>query len=99
MHLVPDHSSLRIASWLDRTAMIVCDVHYNNNNHDLVQYAPRSILRRQLEAAKGTGYEALAATGQFYTHLVFPFFLHFLILELEYYQYRSSYDTAHKNSK
>src|SRR4051812_42098617 len=55
VHLVPDMSTLRRASWLDRTALVLCDV-------DGAAVAPRSILRRQIEAAAATGLEAKAAT-------------------------------------
>src|SRR5690348_1728974 len=98
MHLIPDHSSLRIASWLDGTALILYDVHYNNDTHDPVQYAPRSVLRKQLEAAKSTGYGALAATGMLYFK---PPLIRCLSMdtELEYYQYRTSYDDANKNGE
>lgn len=63
MHLVPDLSSLRIASWMEEAALVLCDVHYNKDPHDLVQYAPRSMLRRQLDRADKSGYNVLAATG------------------------------------
>ena len=48
VHLVPDMETLRIASWLDRTAMVICDVA-DQKTHDKVAVAPRSILRRQLD--------------------------------------------------
>lgn len=57
-HLVPDLDSLRIASWMDRTAMVLCDLH-DNKTHKLVPFAPRSILRRQIDKAKDFGYTAL----------------------------------------
>eukprot|EP01083_Nonionella_stella_P235647 828352_1 len=67
-HLVPDMSSLRLASWLPKTAMVCCDVH-NNETHKLVDIAPRSMLRRQVEAAKNDGFTALAATElEYYTY-------------------------------
>lgn len=44
VHLVPDLSSLRIAAWQHKSAMVFCDV-YNNKTHELVHVAPRSILR------------------------------------------------------
>ena len=31
-HLVPDFSTLRRASWLDRTAMVICDVLHENSH-------------------------------------------------------------------
>lgn len=60
-HLVPDLSTLRIASWLDKTALVVCDV-VNEKTHDLVSEAPRSILRRQLEQSQELGYQCFAAS-------------------------------------
>lgn len=59
VHLVPDLSTLRVCSWLDRTAMVLCDAEHD---HAPVAVAPRSILNRQLERAAATGYHALAAS-------------------------------------
>jgi glutamine synthetase len=55
MHLVPDFDTLRVASWLDRTALVLCDVQD-------VPVAPRSVLRRQVAAAAELGLSAMAAT-------------------------------------
>jgi glutamine synthetase len=55
MHLVPDLSTLRVCSWLDRTALVLCDV-------EGAAIAPRSVLRRQVDAATASGFTALAAT-------------------------------------
>jgi glutamine synthetase len=60
-HLVPDLETLRVASWLDRTAMVLCDVK-NEATHELVPQAPRSILKRQIERAKNLGYTVQAST-------------------------------------
>ena len=60
-HLVPDMSTLRRASWLEKTALVICDVK-DEKSHELVSVAPRSILRRQVEAAKRLGYTSFAAT-------------------------------------
>jgi glutamine synthetase len=60
-HMVPDLQTLRIASWLDRTAMVLCDVE-SEKNHSLVSVAPRSILRRQIEQAGQSGFSAKAAS-------------------------------------
>ncbi|MEP7338211.1 MAG: glutamine synthetase family protein [Acidobacteriota bacterium] len=60
-HLVPDMSSLRLASWLDKTAMVLCDVR-NEKKHEPVSIAPRSILLKQIEAARGLGFESFAAS-------------------------------------
>ena len=60
-HLVPDLNTMRIASWLDKTVLVLCDVQ-NEKTHSPVEVAPRSILRKQLEAAAETGYTAFAAS-------------------------------------
>src|SRR5688572_4795486 len=61
VHMVPDMDTLRLATWLDKAAFVVCDVK-SEKTHDYVSVAPRSILRRQVEAAKKLGYAGFAAT-------------------------------------
>ena len=60
-HLVPDMSTLRRASWLEKSALVICDVK-DEKTHDLVSVAPRSILRRQVDAARKLNFQAFAAT-------------------------------------
>ncbi|MCX6050522.1 MAG: glutamine synthetase family protein [Chloroflexi bacterium] len=60
-HLVPDLQTLRIASWLDRTALVICDVE-DEAAHQPVTVAPRSMLRRQIEQAARLGYTTMAAS-------------------------------------
>lgn len=60
-HLVPDLSTLRVASWLEKTALVLCDLQ-DTKSHELVSVGPRSILRRQLEAAKESGFTPMAAS-------------------------------------
>lgn len=60
-HLVPDLQTLRIASWLDRTALVLCDIE-DEQRHTLVEVAPRSILRRQIEQAAQNSYGVMAAS-------------------------------------
>lgn len=60
-HMAPDLSTMRVASWLDRTAFVLCDLH-DPKTHELVDVAPRSILRRQLERAAESGYTAKGAS-------------------------------------
>jgi glutamine synthetase len=60
-HLVPDPATLRVASWLEKTALVICDVK-NEKTHDYVAVAPRSILRRQVDAAAKLGYASFAAS-------------------------------------
>jgi glutamine synthetase len=59
--MVPDLSTLRIADWLDKTAIVLCDV-YNEEADVLVNVSPRTILRKQVEAAKNMGYLAMGAS-------------------------------------
>lgn len=61
VHLVPDLNTLRVASWLDKTAMVICDVE-DTQSHEMVAVAPRSILRRQVEQATSIGYTAMAGS-------------------------------------
>ncbi len=60
-HLKPDLNTLRLASWLEKTALVICDVE-DERAHQLVSVAPRSILRRQVENAQKTGFTAMAAS-------------------------------------
>ena len=53
-HPIPDFDTMRVASWLPKTALVLCDVH--------VPFAPRAILRRQLDRAAKLGYTALGAS-------------------------------------
>jgi glutamine synthetase len=60
-HLVPDLSTLVVASWLEKTALVLCDVK-DEKTHEYVQVAPRSLLRRQVEATRELGFTAHAAS-------------------------------------
>jgi glutamine synthetase len=54
-HLVPDLRTMTVASWLDKTVLVHCDV-------EKVAEAPRSILHRQIEAIASEGFSAMAAS-------------------------------------
>jgi len=60
-HLVPDHATLREASWLDKTALVICDLQ-SEKTHEPIAVAPRSILRKQIQAATESGIECFAAS-------------------------------------
>ena len=60
-HLAPDMNTLRAASWLDKTALVLCDVE-EEKTHQPVAVAPRSILRRQLNQAQRQGYQVKTAS-------------------------------------
>jgi len=57
----PDLSTLRPVSWLDGTAMVLCDV-LDHHTHAPVPHSPRAILKRQVERLAAMGYEAMMAT-------------------------------------
>ena len=59
--LMPDLSTLRKADWLDGTAIVLCDVHQEDSDL-LVNVAPRSVLRNQVERAEAMGYTAKGAS-------------------------------------
>jgi glutamine synthetase len=60
-HLAPDPATLRAASWLSRSALVLCDVH-DVESHARAAVAPRSVLRVQVERAAAAGFTALAAS-------------------------------------
>ena len=57
LHAAPDLATLRRAAWLERTAIVLCDVA--REGEGLVAVAPRSVLRRQLERAAARGFHPL----------------------------------------
>lgn len=59
--LVPDLSTLRQATWLEKTAIVLCDL-YDEEEDDLVDVAPRTILRKQVERAAKQGYVAMGGS-------------------------------------
>lgn len=58
-HLSPDLQTLRHAAWLERTAIVLCNV--DNEDHTPVRVAPRSILQEQVMRLTNYGYTAKAA--------------------------------------
>lgn len=59
--MVPDLTTLRSASWLEKTAIVICDIL--NEEEDIpVEIAPRSLLKQQVAAAKAMGYTAMGAS-------------------------------------
>ena len=48
-----DWSTVRVLSWLDRTALVMCDLELPNGG--AVEVAPRTVLRRQVESARRLG--------------------------------------------
>jgi glutamine synthetase len=60
-HLVPDLKTLRRAAWLERTALVICNVE-DEGSHNLVPFAPRTLLQRAIDQANYLGFSAMAAS-------------------------------------
>jgi glutamine synthetase len=60
-HCVPDLDTLRMATWQEKSALVICD-SYDENPHQLTPVAPRSILVKQVQAAQQMGYRALGSS-------------------------------------
>jgi glutamine synthetase len=58
---VPDPATLRRAAWLERTALVICDV-FEEPGEAPVRVAPRSILRAQMERAAAAGFTPKGAS-------------------------------------
>ena len=52
-----DWDTVRVTPWVDKTAMVMCDL-YDVDTDELIEVAPRTILRRQVEAAAAPGLPA-----------------------------------------
>ncbi|HYH13462.1 MAG TPA: glutamine synthetase family protein, partial [Thermomicrobiales bacterium] len=57
----PDWDTLRVIPWLDRTALVLCDA-VDETRDDLVEVAPRSVLRHQIERAEAMGFTPKMST-------------------------------------
>lgn len=60
-HPVPDFNTMRVCSWLDKTAMVICQV-YREPGGALLPLAPRSMLQRQVDRAAEMGFVAKGAS-------------------------------------
>lgn len=64
----PDLSTLRLIPWQERTALVICDACVAESD-TLVEVAPRTILRRQVERAAAMGLSVKCATElEFYLY-------------------------------
>lgn len=59
--LEPDLNTLRLATWLDKTAIVLCDAR-NETTGGLISIAPRSMLKQQLERAQELSLDSVAAS-------------------------------------
>ena len=57
----PDLSTLRRTPWLERTAMVLCDV-VDHHHHEPVPHAPRALLKAQVARLAEKGMAAMMAT-------------------------------------
>ncbi len=56
-HLTPDLASLRRIPWLPGTALVLCDVDWEDGSP--VVASPRQVLRAQVERARAAGFEPM----------------------------------------
>src|SRR6266540_3844448 len=56
-HLLPDLDTLRRVPWLEGTALVLCDVGWEDGSP--VVASPRQILKQQMERARAAGYDAM----------------------------------------
>jgi glutamine synthetase len=59
--MIPDISTLRLCPWLEKTAMVICDIA-DEETGEPVEVAPRQILKRQIERAQAKGYTIKAGS-------------------------------------
>jgi glutamine synthetase len=59
-HCVPDLSTLRRATWLPKTALVLCDLL--DHHEKSVEVSPRRMLQRQLERAREAGFTVMGGT-------------------------------------
>ena len=63
-----DWSTVRILPWVPKTALVMCDL-FSVETGDMVEVAPRTILRRQVEAAAAMGYQPMVGSEiEFYLY-------------------------------
>ncbi len=59
-HMVPDWNTARLLPWLEKTALIVCDLL--NDHGEPIEVSPRAILKKQIEKAKKLGLSFMCAS-------------------------------------
>ncbi|UCD79306.1 MAG: glutamine synthetase [Desulfobacterales bacterium] len=57
----PDLDTFGVVPWLNKTAAVIGDV-YDQHNGELLEVAPRSMLKKLVKQANDLGYRVLAAT-------------------------------------
>ena len=59
--MIPDLTTLRLVPWFEKTASVFCDL-VDHEDHKSISVSPRSILKRQLERLRHSGFSANFAT-------------------------------------
>jgi glutamine synthetase len=59
-HLLPDLATLRRIPWLEGTALVLCDVAWEDGAP--VVASPRQVLRAQVERAQAAGFEPMVGS-------------------------------------
>jgi glutamine synthetase len=57
----PDLLTLRLVPWLEKTALVLCDV-LDHHSHEEVPHSPRAILKKQVQRLEAMGMRSMAAT-------------------------------------
>ncbi len=57
----PDLSTIRLTPWLEKTALVLCDIQDHRSHEDL-PHSPRGILKKQIARLKERGYLAYFAS-------------------------------------
>src|SRR5436190_3041914 len=58
---IPDLATMRAVPWLEKTALVICDV-FDEETGAPIEVAPRQILRRQVERAHAAGYTVMCGS-------------------------------------
>lgn len=59
--LKPDLSTIRLVPWLEKTALVLCDV-LDHHTHDDLPHSPRGILKKQIKRLAERGYMGFFAS-------------------------------------
>jgi len=57
----PDLSTIRLTPWLEKTALVLCDIQ-DHHTHDDLPHSPRGILKKQIARLTERGYLAYFAS-------------------------------------
>lgn len=57
----PDMATLRRIPWLEKTALVLCDVFDHSGVHE-IPHSPRAVLKKQIARMRGAGMSPLAAS-------------------------------------